>query len=116
MLEGQQGNDDDDGPDRQEDRLGTNLGDEALGATIHIMIAGLDTVSSMLGFVMIFLAQNPEHRRALIDDPALISRAVNEISRRFPTVTMVRQVRTDIDYLGVTMKKRRHYRAPWRLL
>ncbi len=79
--------------------------DEALGAAIHMMMAGLDTVSSMLGFVMIFLAQNPEHRRALIDDPALISRTVNEISRRFPTVTMVRQVRMDIDYLGVTMKK-----------
>ena len=79
--------------------------DEALGATIHMMMAGLDTVSSMLGFVMIFLARNPEHRRALIDDPTLISRAANELGRRFPTVTMVRQVRMDIEYLGVTMKK-----------
>jgi cytochrome P450 len=79
--------------------------DEAVGAAIHMMMAGLDTVSSMLGFVMIFLAQNPDHRRALVDDPALISRAVNEISRRFPTVTMVRQVRMELDYLGVTMKE-----------
>lgn len=79
--------------------------DAAMGASIHMMMAGLDTVSSMLGFVMIYLAQNPHHRQALVDDPALISRAMNEISRRFPTVTMVRQVRMDIDYLGVTMKK-----------
>ena len=79
--------------------------DAAIGAAIHMMMAGLDTVSSMLGFVMIYLAQNPHHRQALVDDPALISRAVNEISRRFPTVTMVRQVRMDIDYLGVKMKQ-----------
>jgi len=79
--------------------------DETLGATIHMMMAGLDTVSSMLGFVMIFLAQNPEHRRTLIDNPALISRAATELGRRFPTVTMVRQARMDIETLGVTMDK-----------
>lgn len=79
--------------------------DEALGAAMHLTAAGLDTVSSMLGFVMIFLAENPEHRRALVDDPKLISRAANEISRRFPTVTMVRQVRMDTDYLGVRMRQ-----------
>jgi cytochrome P450 len=85
---------------------GCPIGDDAaIGATIHMMMAGLDTVSSMLGFVMTYLAQNPHHRQALVDDPALISRAVNEISRRFPTVTMVRQVRMDIDYLGVKMKQ-----------
>lgn len=79
--------------------------EEALGAAIHILMAGLDTVSSMLGFVMIFLAQNPGHRRSLVDDPTLISRAANELLRRFPTVTMARQVRMDTDHLGVSMKK-----------
>ena len=78
---------------------------DAVGAAVHIMMAGLDTVSSMLGFLMIFLAQNAKHRQDLVNDPELISRAVNELARRFATVTMVRQVRMDIDYLGVTMKK-----------
>lgn len=79
--------------------------DEALGASIHMMMAGLDTVSSMLGFVMIFLANNPDVRTVLCENPALISRAANELSRRFPTVTMVRQARMDLDHLGVNMRE-----------
>ncbi|MFT4583988.1 MAG: cytochrome P450 [Gammaproteobacteria bacterium] len=79
--------------------------DSALGSAIHLLEAGLDTVSSMLGFVMIFLAENPAHRRALVEDPSLIPRAANELIRRFPNVTMVRQVRQDMEYLGVTMKQ-----------
>ncbi len=85
---------------------GRRVGREAsLGAAIHLMMAGLDTVSSMLGFVMIFLARNPAHRNSLVADPALIPRAANELLRRFPTVTMVRQVRQDLDDFGVTMKQ-----------
>lgn len=79
--------------------------EETLGAAIHMMMAGLDTVSSMLGFVMIFLARNPAHRHSLVADPALIPRAANELLRRFPTVTMVRQVRADLDDYGVVMKR-----------
>lgn len=79
--------------------------EEALGAAIHLMMAGLDTVSSMLGFVMIFLAQNPDHRQRLVAEPALIPRAANELIRRFPTVTMARQVREDLDDFGVLMKQ-----------
>lgn len=79
--------------------------EEALGAAIHLMMAGLDTVSSMLGFVMIFLAQNPDHRKRLVAEPTLIPRAANELLRRFPTVTMVRQVREDLDDFGAMMKQ-----------
>ncbi len=79
--------------------------EEALGAAIHLLMAGLDTVSSMLGFVMIFLAQNPGHRQRLVAEPALIPRAANELIRRFPTVTMARQVREDLDDFGVLMKQ-----------
>ncbi len=79
--------------------------EEALGAAIHLMMAGLDTVSSMLGFVMIFLARNPHQRQRLVAEPALIPRAANELIRRFPTVTMVRQVREDLDDFGVAMKR-----------
>lgn len=78
---------------------------EALGASIHIMGAGLDTVSSLFSFVMLFLAKHPQHRRALVENPDLIPGAALELIRRFPVVTMVRQVREDMDYLGVRLRK-----------
>ena len=77
---------------------------EALGAAIHLLMAGLDTVSSMLGFVMIFLARNPVQRQRLVAEPGLIPRAANELLRRFPTVTMGRRVRHDTNDFGVTRK------------
>lgn len=78
--------------------------DEALGASIHIMGAGLDTVSSLFGFVMLFLARNPGHRRALVENPDLIPAAALELVRRFPVVTMVRQVREDLEFHGVRLR------------
>lgn len=79
--------------------------DEALGASIHILGAGLDTVSSLFSFVMLFLAQNPDHRRMLARDPSRIPAAAMELIRRFPVVTMVRQVRHDMEYLGVSLRR-----------
>lgn len=80
-------------------------GEEALGASIHILGAGLDTVSSLFSFVMLFLARNPAHRQALVEQPDLIPAAAMEMIRRFPVVTMVRQVRHDLDYHGVRLRK-----------
>lgn len=52
-----------------------------------LLIGGLDSVANTLGFFARFLAENPEHRRQIIDNPAIISGAVEELLRRFPTVT-----------------------------
>lgn len=78
---------------------------EALGAAIHILMAGLDTVSSLLSFVMLFLAQNPGHRRALVEKPDLIPAASLELIRRFPIVTMARQARHDFTIEGTEFRK-----------
>ena len=78
---------------------------EALGAATHLMIAGLDTVASLLGFVMRFLAIYPEHRRALRDDPALLPGAVKELIRRFPLVIQAREVRADLDLHGTVLRR-----------
>lgn len=78
---------------------------ECLGAAIHIMGAGLDTVSSLFSFVMLFLARNPQHRRALVENPDLIPIAAMELVRRFPVVVMVRQVRVDMEYQGVSLRQ-----------
>jgi cytochrome P450 len=78
---------------------------EALGAATHLMIAGLDTVSSLLGFVMMYLAREPAHRRALAADPASIPEACKELIRRFPVVIAAREVRADVELHGVLLKQ-----------
>jgi cytochrome P450 len=77
---------------------------EAVGACTHLLIAGLDTVSSLLGFVMLFLARNPDQRRALAAHPERIRGAVKELIRRFPLVVMSREVRADTEVRGVALK------------
>jgi cytochrome P450 len=79
--------------------------EETLSMVVLLMFGGLDTVASMLGFVARFLAEHPEHRRRLIDNPALISNAVEELIRRHGLVNTARLVVDDTEYKGVFMKK-----------
>jgi cytochrome P450 len=60
------------------DRLAT---DEVLDILFLFLIAGLDTVSDSLTCFYAFLAQNPEHRRQIVADPAVIPSAVEELLR-----------------------------------
>lgn len=78
---------------------------EALALASLIMFAGLDTVVSSMGFFMRHLALHPEHRRRLIEDPARIPAAIDEILRRFGIANMGRTVAQDMEYNGVTMKQ-----------
>lgn len=78
---------------------------EALGAATHLMIAGLDTVASLLGFVMRFLATHPAHRRALCADRTLVPGAVKELIRRFPLVTQAREARHDLEFHGAVIRQ-----------
>ena len=79
---------------------------------ILIMFGGLDTVTSMLGFVALFLARNPDHRRQLIEDPSLIPQAVNEIIRRHGIAITSRQIAVDYEFKGVQLKKGEMIQAP----
>ncbi|CAB4365096.1 MAG: cytochrome P450 [Actinobacteria bacterium] len=55
--------------------------EEVLDLCYLFLIAGLDTVSDSLTCLFAFLAQHPEHRQQIIDDPALIPGAVEELLR-----------------------------------
>lgn len=55
--------------------------DEVLDILFLFLIAGLDTVSDSLTCFYAFLAQNPEHRRMIVADPAVIPSAVEELLR-----------------------------------
>ena len=71
-----------------------------------LLIGGLDSVANTLGFVARFLADNPAHRCRLIEEPAIISRAVEELLRRFPTVQAGagREVKHDTELGGISLK------------
>ena len=55
-------------------------------------LAGLDTVAASLDCMLAFLAQSPDHRRRLGDDPGLIPNAVEEMLRwETPVPAVVRR-------------------------
>ncbi len=78
---------------------------EAVGVTTLLLIGGLDTVASMMGHLMNFLASSPDHRKQLIDDPSLIPGATEEFLRRFALTNPARTVKRDIEFHGVGMRK-----------
>lgn len=83
---------------------GQPIGDQQLaGLVTLLLLGGLDTVASSLGFFAQFLARHPEHRRQLVEHPELIPNAVEELLRRFPIAILARQVRSDMPYDGVTL-------------
>ena len=77
---------------------------ELRGLCALVLIGGMDTVASAMGFIANFLAQNPGHRQQLIDNPALAPKAVDELLRRFPVVNQGRRVVADLEYKGVQLK------------
>ena len=72
---------------------------------MQMLLGGLDTVVNFMGFAFLFLARNPQHRQALCAQPALIPAAVEEFLRRFPVVSLAREVRADIEYDGVLLRQ-----------
>lgn len=79
--------------------------DEILRALWLLMIGGLHTVSSGLAFGMIHLAENPDQRQILLDDPDTIPMAVEEILRIDAPVTPGRLVTRDVEFAGVQMRE-----------
>jgi cytochrome P450 len=60
------------------DRMSRN---EILDLCFLFLIAGLDTVSDSLTCMFAFLATHPDHRRQIVNDPAIIPGAVEELLR-----------------------------------
>jgi cytochrome P450 len=55
--------------------------EDILDIMFLFVIAGLDTVSDSLTCFFAYLAQNPEHRQQIVDDPDIIPSAVEELLR-----------------------------------
>ena len=79
---------------------------EILDICFLTLIAGLDTVTATLGCDVAFLAANLDHRRRIVEDPALIPDAVEELFRWETPVTAVpRKLKQDVTVGGVEMKE-----------
>jgi cytochrome P450 len=78
--------------------------DEVQNLTFMLFVAGLDTVTAALSFCFRFLAENPDHRRLLLDDPSLVPSAVEELLRVHAFINPARTVTEDLEFAGVAMK------------
>lgn len=88
---------------------GTVLGrpmtrDEIIGECTQLLVGGLDTVASMMGFIAAHLATNSPLRQRLCAEPHLIEKRVDEIIRRFGVAGPARQAVADIDFDGILIK------------
>ena len=69
-------------------------------------LAGLDTVTASLDCLVAFLAQHPDHRQQLIDDPSLLPSAIEEMLRwETPVTGVARIAREDTELSGCPIAK-----------
>jgi cytochrome P450 len=73
---------------------------EAIGLSFLFVLAGLDTVTSSMGFAMLALARNPELRAALREDPDQVKVFVEEIVRLEPPAPIVPRMTTEEVTIG----------------
>lgn len=89
------------------DEDGNPLPDEQIFGNIGLLIiAGIDTTWSAIGASLWHLAQHPEHRRRMIDDPDVVPFAVEEFLRFYAPVTMARIAKNDTEIGGCPIKAR----------
>lgn len=78
---------------------------EIFGFVFFVFIAGLDTVFAALNNIFVWLAENPERRREIIDNPANINNVIEELLRAYTVTFSGRVLTQDYEMHGVQMKK-----------
>lgn len=69
-----------------------------------IATAGSETTTRLIGWAGKILAENPDQRRELAENPALIPQAIEEILRfEPPALQIARYVTRDVEYYGQTV-------------
>ena len=80
---------------------GEPLSDDEMSRMLFlVMIAGIDTTWSAIGFCLLHLATHPEDRRRLIADPSLVPSAVEEFLRAYSPVWVARVTGEDAEVNG----------------
>ena len=78
---------------------------EILGICYMLYVAGLDTVFSVLGWMMRHLALDPELQQRLREQPEKIPGAVEDFARAYGVSSPTRVVAVDFDFHGAPMRK-----------
>ncbi len=79
--------------------------DRLLGLCFMLFAGGLDTVTSVLGFIFRELAMRPALQAALRADPGIVPKAADEFIRAFGVVNTFRYATCDMDFHGVAIAK-----------
>ena len=83
--------------------------EETLGILHLLLLGGLDTVSATLDCAFAYLANHPDRRRVIVEDPTLMSAAVEELLRQqCPVMMVVRVLKEDCELAGVQVKAGDH--------
>jgi cytochrome P450 len=78
--------------------------DEAIGLSLVLVLAGLDTVTSMIGATMLELARREDLRASLLRNPDRIGAFVEEMIRLEPSAPIIGRVTTQpVTVAGVTL-------------
>jgi cytochrome P450 len=78
--------------------------ENVIGSLKLLLIAGIDTTWSGIGSCIWHLAKAPEDRRRLVNEPALMPIAIEELLRAYAPVTMAREVIKETEIGGCTFK------------
>ena len=79
--------------------------DHVRGTMVLLMIAGIDTTWSAIGASLWHLAQHPEDRRRLAQEPELMDTTVEEFLRAYAPVTMARLVAEGFEFEGCPFRE-----------
>ncbi len=80
--------------------------EEIVGFVQLLSLAGTETVARLLGFAAVTLAQHPDQRALLVDDPSLIPNGIEELLRyEAPSPVQSRWVARDIELHGTVVKR-----------
>jgi len=80
--------------------------DEIVGICFLFILAGLDTVTDSLECFFAYLAQHPEQRGRIVEDPSLIPSTVEELLRwESPVTTVSRTTTSDLELGGCPISK-----------
>jgi cytochrome P450 len=76
--------------------------EEVLGLCFLLVLAGLDTVTAMIGFLLLHLAGDAELRRSVVADPALLQPVIEEVLRlEQPAPVQPRVTTREVEVCGV---------------
>ena len=78
--------------------------DDLLNMAVVLVLAGLDTTKSQLGYNFHYLATHPEDRARLVADPSLMPTAIEELLRFHAFVPPARKLKHDVEYEGCPMQ------------